>query len=130
MNVKILASAIGIVLVFFVAVYTTAATLTESDTPLYTVRMEQISSKMKFFPTEMNNFIYTAKGVCALNCDVLGCSSSEPLSLTEFTCDLACPTEHDTCDGRTCDGTCWEPTCQIECAWTWAPTCISCHVYC
>ena len=32
-----------------------------SSTPLYTFRMEQVSSEMSFLPTERNNFTYTTE---------------------------------------------------------------------
>jgi len=104
-----------------------------SNTPLYTVRMEQASSEMNFLPTEMNGFTYTAENRCTLNYDILGgCSGVEPLS-TGDTCEPACePTEGGytcsntcwrTCDGSTCEGTCNEPTCGYTCYTCPAKTC-------
>ena len=59
---KIVIGAI-IVAIAFLAMVAVSASLRIQNTPLYTYRMEQTSSKMNFLPTEMNRFAYiTEKG--------------------------------------------------------------------
>lgn len=116
------------------------------DTPLYTVRMEQASSRMNFLPTAMNEFTYSAENGCTLNYNASVCSDNEPLvthqadtwctcwpwcETTEYTCEseptcmMTCntcinPTCPDTCF-FTCQGvTCTDPTCPDTCT---GPTC-------
>ena len=62
-NQKMPIVTIGAVLVVLAMTVVTANLLT-SHTPLYMVRMEQMSSKMIFLPTVTNEFTYvTQKGV-------------------------------------------------------------------
>ncbi len=79
-----------------------------SNTPLYTYRMEQASSKMSFLPTQMSDFSYTAEKGHNLNYVCSGYCGAEPLDITS---------------GRTCEGTCIEPTCENTCPSTCANTC-------
>ena len=98
------------------------------DTPLYTVRMEQVSSKMNFLPTEMNEFTYSTEKGYEVDYDGFrGCSGVKaPPKCTELettcvhtyceytcvasTCESTCPLTCDTCEGYTCTYTC-DPTC-------------------
>lgn len=79
-----------------------------SNTPLFTFRMEQASNRMNFLPTAVNGFTYTTENGCTLN-NAVG-HSGEPLEVTV---------------GKTCEGTCVEPTCPNTCLHTCAgnPTC-------
>ncbi|MBU7025511.1 MAG: hypothetical protein HXS48_01115 [Theionarchaea archaeon] len=103
-----------------------------SDTPLYTFRMEQASSKMNFLPTEMNQFTYTAENGYTLDYEVVGyCSDVKPLDTGVWTC------YYSTCGGPTCwltcpascYGTCNDPTCGstcVTCPWTCGGSCDTC----
>ncbi|MBU7028515.1 MAG: hypothetical protein HXS48_16395 [Theionarchaea archaeon] len=57
--------------VAFCAVAFVTADFSTSSTPLYTVRMEQASSSMRFLPTERNKFTYTTEKGYMLTCDVM-----------------------------------------------------------
>lgn len=96
-----------------------------SNTPLYTVRMEQASSQMNFLPTERNTFTYSAEKGVELNYDVTEYCSIEPLSTHEWTCVDStcggtlcstcvntCGSTCKTCPYQTCGSTCYYPTCQ------------------
>lgn len=107
-----------------------------TNTPLYTVRMEQASSKMNFLPTAVKGFTYTAEKGYTLNYDV-GYFNVIPLEPptnyqtcpeticgstceTCQTCPATCP---DTCPA-TCRYTCDDPTCPATCPYTCDdPTC-------
>lgn len=104
---KMLATVVSVCAVLVVS--TVIASSHVSSTPLYTVRMEQASSKMNFLPTAVNEFTYTAENGSTLNYEVPG-SGGEPLEVTV---------------GKTCEGTCVEPTCPHTCPHTCAgnPTC-------
>jgi hypothetical protein len=107
-----------------------------ANTPLYTVRMEQASSKMHFLPIEVNGFTYTTEKGYHLNYDVMGYCGVEPLS-TGKTCDPE-TCEIETCDEPTCPWSCWQtcpytcsPTCPQTCPYTCDdPTCITCEPTC
>jgi hypothetical protein len=105
------------------------------DTPLYTIRMEQASSKMHFLPTEKNNFTYTAEQGCTMDVSFQKLPSDAGIFSTS---------SPDTCYGQitcegsyTCSQTCygWTHggiTCLITCnMWTCTPeTClITCGNY-
>ncbi len=90
-----------------------------SDTPLYTLRMEQASSEMNFLPVERSGFTYTAEKGCSLDYDGAGCCFVKPLE--EPTYWETCSTCESTCEGGTCEGTCYS-TCPNTCA-TCEPTC-------
>jgi hypothetical protein len=120
-------------------VFVTAASQA-SATPLFTVRMEQVSSKMNFLPTEINGFTYdTEKGYTVTFGINKYCSSDPsetilddtcmtmcgtcPFSCLEScfeTCDTwpSCPVTCDTCTSN-CNPTCYGPTCPQTCE----PTC-------
>ena len=120
-----------------------------TNTPLYTIRMEQLSNKMHFLPTLVNNFTYTAESGYNLNFDapVEYCSTAEPLdhctnyaTTCDVTCEPTCPgTAPCTCGGYTCDQTSCQDTCgtgetcdptscdQDTC---YVPTCITCLESC
>ncbi len=96
------------------------------NTPLYTVRMEQASSKMNFLPTVKNDFTYSAEKGCTLNCSVAKYCGAEPLvtahSDTWCTCWPQCETTEYTCESDptcllTCN-TCINPTCPYTCPYT------------
>ena len=106
--------------VLLVASAATASSL--PNTPLYTVRMEQASSKMNFLQTNMNGFTYTAENGCIVNYNAAGYCGA-PLEITvgktcdgtcvgeetcPYTCYSTCPS---TCDGYTCDDTSCQATC-------------------
>lgn len=108
------------------------------NTPLYTVRMEQASSKMNFLPTAVSGFIYTAGEGYTLDCEAsASCSNCVPLVSGgvntcetcpgHITCWNTCP---DTCE-PSCEGTCFEPTCSSTCPVTCEtctqPTCETCE---
>lgn len=48
----------------FTLIHTTAASMVTSNTPLYTYRMEQVSSEMNFLPTEKSILTYTSESQC------------------------------------------------------------------
>ena len=112
-----------------------------ADTPLYTVRMEQVSSQMHFLPTAVHEIIYTADNGCTVNCTVSCCDSAEPLDIrtgfpTCSTCDTCANTCPETCEGNTCDHTSCQETCESTCSgWTCDPTgcqntCYTCEKTC
>lgn len=135
---------IGVV-IFITAVIVAVASSSSFNTPLYTVRMEQVSSKMNFLPKEANQFIYTAiKGQEIFfniksngifddppetegpSCDSIHCNTCGVTECGE-SCGLECETmencptgDPETCGGAsctpTCGSTCDDPTC-------YGPTC-------
>jgi len=107
-------------------------------TPLYTMRMEQVSSEMNFLPTEVNNFTYAAEKGHEFNYEALGvcCGVLNEPTIPLGTCcyQLTCRTCEETCEGETCQASCWstcntceptceEPTCLITCEHTCPYTC-------
>ncbi len=81
-----------------------------SNTPLYTVRMEQESSKMNFLPTEVSAFTYTAERGYELTYDVhLQHSEGVYATLSGPTCYITCePTcAYWTCPYSSCKKPCW-----------------------
>lgn len=131
---KILIAAISIAFVFLAVAFVIARPST-SNTPLYTLRMEQASSKMNFLPTEINEFIYAAEKGYELNYNVRGyckgttpLGTKPPLSCEEPTCGPSCdPTCPYTCDNPTCPETC-PYTCEFTC-WSTCITCSECVTY-
>ncbi len=99
------------------------------NTPLYTFRMEQASSKMNFLPTIMNGFTYTTENGHTLNYDATGYCGM-PLDVTSGkTCEGTCQGQ-ETCQGyNTCDLTCWS-TCPNTCGSTCPLTCDTCDHTC
>jgi hypothetical protein len=124
-----------------------------THTPLYTVRMEQASSKMNFLPIKQNTFTYSTEQGCFLNYDVTENGEPSPVptgypdtcwpqcTTIEATCEDTCPdTCYDTCPTgcstfpptcmETCPETCYdtcEPTCEEEtCPATCYDTCTTC----
>jgi hypothetical protein len=100
-----------------------------ATTPLYTIRMEQVSSKMNFLPTAVNEFTYSAEKGYTLDCSIQGYGGVQPLKPptesppceTWETCDPTCPnTCIDTCP-NTCPNTC--ETCPLTCPLTCLATC-------
>jgi hypothetical protein len=133
---KMLIAVTNMALVFLVATFVTAHPST-SNTPLYTLRMEQASSRMNFLPTTMNNFTYITEQGYEANYDVLGCCGGiEPLDTGVWTC------YYSTCGGPTCwltcpascYGTCYDPTCPATCPYTCGyscgGTCYTCEETC
>ena len=106
-----------------------AGSLQTLNTPLYTYRMEQMSSEMNFLITAVNDFSYTTEKGFTLIDESSPCCIEEllnPLTIgsTCVTChDPTCVTCPDTCiptcDDPTCPETC-EPTCEQS---TCIPTC-------
>ena len=121
-----------ICIAIFTAVITVVASSSSFSTPLYTIRMEQASSKMNFLPKEANQFIYTAINGHKIFYDIKsnGIFDDPPESqydtcvMTEcdYTCGLDCQTieECPTGDPETCEGTSCTPTCESTCD---DPTC-------
>lgn len=107
-----------------VAGYAAITANTGTSTPLYTVRMEQISSEMHFLPTAVTQFSYvTEKGYT-----LTGNLTNGVIPLEEPTVPYTCP---ETCDDLTCESTCpntcWntcdDPTCLDTCPNTCELTC-------
>lgn len=96
MNKKMLVALISGVLVCAVTV---TASSSMPATPLYMVRMEQVSSTMNFLPTEVNGFTYAAEKGYTVDYDGSGYYGGT----------------RDVTTGRTCEGTCIEPTCPHTC---------------
>lgn len=131
MKRKMLAAVISVAVASLTIACVTASSLT-SHSPLYTLRMEQQSSKMNFLPSEMNGFIYNTENGYILNYGVQGwCGGVTPNLVTLKTCEGTCiePTCPDTCrltcDDPTCANTC-PATCPLTCD-TCDQTCLSCE---
>ena len=120
MDKKMSLVVIGLVAISLAVTCVTASEMT--NTPLYTVRMEQASSKMNFLPTEKNIFTYTTENGHIVIYDAQCCSAgpldipTQPMCLiTEETCDESCwGTCYPTCY-ESCGGTCQNPTCGNTC---------------
>lgn len=148
---KMVIAVISASLALLAAACVTASSQTK-NTPLYTVRMEQASSKMNYLPTVMNSFTYTAEKGYELDYDVLGCCDAklfdvptastceggtcgeetclytcwETCSTCYGTCPVTCPnTCENTCEGLTCEGTCYPDTCP----WTEWIDCVNTQVF-
>lgn len=132
MNRKIVAFIAGIALVSVAITAVTASSWV--NTPLYTVRMEQASSKMNFLPKTVEEFTYTVENGYTLSFNVAGYDGVSPLATWKtctgptcdetvcigtmcggYTCANTCP--------DTCNPTCNEPTCPDTCPDTCQPTC-------
>jgi modification target Cys-rich repeat protein len=101
------------------AIACVTATSSACRTPLYTVRMEQQSSKLNFLPTEVSQFAYTAQKGYNVDYHVAACCYAAPLSTSPAsTCNPSC---FDTCED-TCEDTCFE-TCEYTCSTCTDPTC-------
>lgn len=126
MNKQLSVVAIG------VAAFLVLSTLTASSligTPLYTVRMEQASSKMSFLPTDVNGFTYSTENGYTLNYDAAGYCGGTLLEITVGkTCDGTCVID-PTCP-QTCRYTCDDPTCGNTCPDTCPLTCDTCDHTC
>ncbi len=106
--------AVSMVVVLLAAAVT--ATSWTGATPLYTIRMEQVSSEKHFLPTERSSFTYTAENGYTLLYNAEYCGYTPAIeTLIGATC-------WDSCDG-TCDYTCWE-TCPNTC-YTCPNTCLN-----
>jgi hypothetical protein len=113
-----------------VAVACVTASSLAAHTPLYTVRMEQVSSEMHFLPTVMNAFTYTAESGYTLGFNVSG-GGGAVVRGTDATCHPSCSTCPITCEQTcpntcipTCPYTCDDPTCPYTCPQTCDdPTC-------
>jgi hypothetical protein len=100
--------------VMFLAITFITANSSTSNAPLYAFRMEQMSDRMNFLPTERNNFAYTAEKGYNLDYDVLGCCIGvEPLGTWPG----------GTCWIDTCPNTCWPNTCSETCSTCEGPLC-------
>jgi len=132
---KMVIAEVNVVIVVLTVAFVASGSLA-ANTPLYTVRMEQASSKMNFLPTERSNFVYTTEEGCNLNCNAVGCCNGAKLLGTDYTCYLTIPCV--TCNGGTCSytcpytcgNTCDDPTCPDTCPYTCddytcnEPTCV------
>lgn len=122
----LLTAIIGTALLFS-AVALSARSQTTS-TPLYTLRMEQASSKMNFLPTTVNEFTYTAeKGYeyaykVSGYCGELFDFTEIPCQITDESCVKTCRLTCSTC-GSTCGYTCGY-TCGCSCGFT-CDTCVA-----
>lgn len=83
------------------------------NTPLYTLRMEQASSKMNFLPTEGNDFTYTTERGYNLDYGAVGSSSEIQSDVSVWTCPTRCQ--------NTCRNTCPD-TCPYTCKFTCQPS--------
>ena len=119
MDKKHFLAAVGAALFLAVAIVTAGSQA--ANTPLYTVRMEQESSKMHFLPTEVNEFVYNAESGYNLYYNVSGYCSGEYLNATGDPCVITI--------GATCDSTC-PPTCGYTCGCTCGFTCDTCVMTC
>lgn len=113
----------------FFAITAAAANTLSPNTPLYTFRMEQVSSEMNFLPTEKNDFNYTAENGCTLNYAIQA-SSAVSIITTSGTCRecrnitnlRTCPKTCETCPGDFGCKKTWD-TCHTHCPITCLPTC-------
>ena len=113
MNRKIVAFIAGIALVSVAITAVTASSWV--NTPLYTVRMEQVSNNMHFLPTEVNDFTYTAENGCNVTYDVSAYCDANASGI-----DVQTYSGGDTCWlYYTCPFTCIN---NITCYWTCKPT--------
>lgn len=109
-----------------------------SGTPLYTFRMEQVSSRMNFLPTVVNDIIYTAENGYILNYDVSGrydvdFSKAVVAGTCSPTCPDTCPNTCGTCH-LTCPDTCLALSnclpCEESYGGTCSFTCGTCYITC
>ncbi len=141
--------AVGVALACLTLTFVTATT-SHSNTPLYTLRMEQVSSHMNFLPTAVNKFTYITEGGYTLKCRVCGrfdgvnpfapvtdepgCTEAPMFTCRETICVTTCPTCTNTCPNTcqvscngtcyaSCYGTCYEQTYQVSCYGTCYDTC-------
>lgn len=116
---------IGVAIALVAATFVTASPRILLNTPLYTMRMEQASNKMNFFPTEKGGFTYNAETKSTLNYDVGICydvvEPPEPTPVPD-TCE-ECRSVSYTCQWDTCFQTCAN-TCLSTCYYTCADTCV------
>ncbi|MGD2248438.1 MAG: hypothetical protein PVF58_08525 [Candidatus Methanofastidiosia archaeon] len=123
----------SVVMVSLVAASVMATTGTYA--PLYHFRMERLSNKMSFFPSQLNPFSYTAEDGSTLNFCAQGCGGGvTPLSTYPNT---SCPPECDPTESDTCELTCWSTcpytcssTCNSTCSQTCSGTCETCENTC
>ena len=119
----------SVALVFLAVTAATAHTWTSPNTPLYTLRMEQASTKMNFSPAKGNGFAYTVEKGHILGYDIAGYfSDGEPLATgCKPTCVETClETCVSTCP-QTCVSTCF--TCVSTCPYSCVNTCWSTCAY-
>lgn len=137
MKKKLYLVVIGVAVVSFAVAFVSASAL--PSTPLYTVRMEQASSKMGFLPTAVNEFDYTTESGYTLSFNISGGHGSvlrgtdatcfPTCSTCPYTCDETCPaTCPNTCPD-TCPATCVN-TCPDTCDYTCPATCVTCPGIC
>lgn len=132
---KMLLVAVIMVIASLAITCVTANSLT-SNTPLYTLRMEQASSKMHFLPTAVNEFAFTAEKGYELTCDIEGnCSingydNDANLLGTGASCvQTECNTCMTYCGQNTCEYTC-PATCPVTCGYSCGGTCHTCWETC
>ncbi len=128
-------AAMGVVVALVAVMFATASSLM-ADTPLFTLRMEQASSKMNFLSTAMNGFTYNTRNGFTLNSCALGYCGGVVLLGTDATCHPTCDTCASTCPDTcfsTCPDTCINTcpnTCPATCPNTCLYTCddpVTCH---
>lgn len=107
------------VLALFLTVMWVAADYNAPHTPLYLYRMEQVSNKMGFLPTEVTAFTYTAEyGFYQHSIPGNGGKIQDittEITCIPVTCEVTCP--------DTCPVTCDDPTCIVTCQYTCPDTC-------
>jgi hypothetical protein len=106
---------------------TAAASPGKSDTPLYTVRMEQASSAMNFLPSEKNNFTYTTEPGYTLEYN-----GAQDMYGMQYLYYPGTNLMYYTCHGLTCYFSCNQgQTCFLyeTCRYTCSFTCESCLYY-
>ena len=116
---------IVVISALFVGYAVTAVVAAGPYTPLYTLRMEQMSSEKNFLPTEKTPFTYTAEPGCTVNYPGSHYCGETPLYTGDPTCPRTCELSCDgepTCEGPTCYSTCYS-TCPNTCPNTCADTC-------
>ena len=112
---------VSVAIAFLAITVVTANPYVSINTPLYTLRMEQVSCGKNFSPAQISGFTYAAGNGYNLNHGVSG-GYGEPLA--DPTKPPACYTYECTCPfDCTIDYTC-EVTCSVECVNTWS-TCVN-----
>lgn len=107
---------------------TVATASTSVATPLFTFRMQQASSSMKFLPTTASGFIYNTASGYTLDYTCSGAICGNRILATQpiNTCSPDCTQQGDTCSSTcpdTCYSTCSGSTCSPTCPNTCPNTC-------
>lgn len=106
---------------------TVAAASTSVTTPLFTFRMQQVSSSMKFLSTTASGFTYNTVSGYTLDYTCSGAICGNRILATQLnTCYADCTQQGDTCSPtcpNTCYSTCSGSTCPATCPNTCSVTC-------